>query len=123
MNNDAFNERRKYYRITKHFILRYFDISVPEKKYSASQLKNISEGGMCLITETSFATGTMLGVEIKTPFFAEVTFLKGEVLASHERAKNIIYETRLEFRDLSPEAIEVIKHTVEFFKNKENNHD
>lgn len=120
MSESNFEEKRQSKRIQKHFILKYYDVNNPNEKYSVSQLKNISEGGMCLITEKPFEPGTLLGVEIKSPFFASVTHMEGKVLGSHEKAKDIIYETRLEFQKLSGPAQEVVKKTIEFFDNKEN---
>lgn len=120
MSEPNFKERRQYKRIEKHFILDYYDTSIPDHKFSASQLKNISRGGMCLITEKAFPPGAILAIEIKSAFFSNIARINGEVLQSHERVKNIIYETRLKFQDMSPEADEVIKKSIEFFENKEN---
>ena len=118
-----FQERRKYTRIEKHFILKYFDVENPERKFLATQLKNISKGGMCLITDKPFAAGIVLGIEIKSPLFANITRMQGKVLQSHERVKGIIYETRLQFEGLSEEVEDVIKKSIEFFENNENSHE
>lgn len=120
MKEPNFQERRQYKRIQKHFILDYYAASAPEYKFSATQLKNISRGGLCLITEKPFENGTILKLEIKSAFFSNITCLEGKVLESRERIKNIIYETRLKFENISPEAEEVIKKSIEFFENKEN---
>ena len=72
-------ERRQYKRIKKHFILKYYEIDNMSKKYEASQLKNISLGGMCLITERAFEPNTILGIDLKTPFISDVTHIKGLV--------------------------------------------
>ena len=48
MDNESSKERRQYERIKKSFILSYYDLTIPEIKYTITQLKNISFGGMCL---------------------------------------------------------------------------
>ena len=124
MNDEKhFEERRQYKRIKTNFILTYFDIKAPEQKFTATQLKNISRGGMCLITDQAFPKGTILKLEIKSPFFANITKMEGEVLQSHERVKDIIYETRLQFKNLCKEAEDVLLKSVEFFEKKENSYE
>ncbi|MDP2654473.1 MAG: PilZ domain-containing protein [Candidatus Omnitrophota bacterium] len=109
-------ERRKYKRIQKHFILSYFDLLDPQIRFDASQLKNISLGGMCFVTSRPFSPGTRLGIELKTPFLAELTYLEGVVLGSNEKLKNIIYETRLKFENLTPQAEFVINKLIQYFE-------
>jgi c-di-GMP-binding flagellar brake protein YcgR len=118
MGGSSQPERRQYQRIKKHFILTYFDKADPDVRFSASQLKNISLGGLCLITDQSFPIGTSLGIELKTPFLSELTHLEGTVLASHERVKDIIYETRLEFLQLSPQAEFVLNKIIQYFEKE-----
>ena len=73
MSEPDFEERRQYKRIRKHFILTYYDIKKPGQKFSATQLKNISRGGLCLVTDQSFEPGAILAIEIKQPLeFSEV---------------------------------------------------
>lgn len=112
-------ERRKYQRVKKNFILSYYEIHKPTQKYAASQLRNISLGGICLITPQPFPQGTVLGFNIKTPFLIEMASLEGEVLQSHEKVKNIIYETRIKFRDLSPVAVQALNNVIEYFSKSE----
>ena len=118
MTEKSQDERRQYQRITKHFILTYFDVADPDVKYSASQLKNVSLGGVCLITAQSFPSATRLGIALKTPFLSELTHLEGTVLESHERIKNVIYETRLEFDEISPQSKEVIEELIKHFEKE-----
>src|SRR3989338_11056865 len=110
-------ERRKYIRIKKSFLLSYFDKSEPNRKYEITQLKNISLGGMCFVTSHNFNASTELRIELKTPYLAETTHLEGVVLESHEKMKNRIYETRLEFRNLNTEAKILLEKLMEFFIN------
>jgi len=116
---DHKNERRQYRRINKNFILNYYEAENTTKQYAASQLKNISVGGICLISPQPFSPGTVLGFNIKTPFLIEMASLEGEVLESHERVKDIIYEVRVKFKKLSPEATKVLASIVDHFTKSE----
>jgi c-di-GMP-binding flagellar brake protein YcgR len=111
-------ERRQYQRIRKHFILTYYDYNHPAVRYDASQLKNLSLGGMCLITSTAFSPSTRLGIELKTPFVSDLTHLEGIVLESREKIKDIIYETRLKFEDM-PEATKAVLNKIIIHFEKE----
>ena len=110
-------ERRRYIRIKKSFLLSYSNKSEPKEKHEITQLKNISLGGMCFVTSQSFTNPTELDIELKTPYLAETTHLEGVVLESHEKMKNRIYETRLEFRNLNTEAKILLEKLMEFFIN------
>lgn len=112
-------ERRRYSRISKHFVLTYYNRLAPEEKFAASQLKNIGLGGMCLITAKPFDPQTRLAIELKTPFLTELIHLEGVVLESKEKIKNIIYETRMEFLDLSEEAKFVLNKIIEHYEREE----
>ena len=112
-------ERRKYKRINKNFILTYFDKTNPDEKYEITQLKNISLGGMCFITTRRFEPPAELRVELKTPFLSEATFLEGKILESHEKVKNLIYETRIQFSNLVPHAVIILEQLIEFFTKGE----
>ncbi len=111
-------EKRKYPRIAKHFMLSYFDLNDPLVKHNASQLKNISLGGLCLITSKAFSAGTRMGIELKTPFLSEFIHLKGTVLESKEKIRNIIYETRMQFDDIPLPAQAVLTKLIEHFRNE-----
>jgi c-di-GMP-binding flagellar brake protein YcgR len=89
-------ERRRYTRISKSFILTYFEKTNPREKFEITQLRNISMGGLCFITTKPFPQGTVLGIELKTPYLSDTTYLEGKVLQSHEKVTGILYETRVE---------------------------
>lgn len=116
---DKSPERRKYKRIKKNFILTYFNPLVPQEKFEASQLKNISVGGMCLITSKEFDPMTHLTIELKTPFLTDLVHLEGVVLESREKIKNIIYETRLEFSKISDQGRFVLTRLIEHYEKEE----
>ena len=93
-------ERRRSTRIRKNFILSYFDQNKPEKKFGATQLKNISLGGTCILTSEAYEPGTVLSIELKTPYLSGTTHLEGTVLESKEKIAGILNETRLVFKNL-----------------------
>lgn len=115
-------ERRRYERIRKSFILSYFDMANPERKFEITQLKNISLGGMCFVTIRPFEPSTKLGIELKTPYIAGTTHLEGRVLQSHEKMKGMIYETRLEFENLDTEAKVLLEKLMEVFVDAKDAH-
>ena len=112
-------ERRHYKRIKKNFILKYYDLEFPQEKFEVTQLKNISKGGLCMITSKKCEPPMKIGIELNTPYLTDTTYLEGSVLASHEKIKNLIYETRLQFEQLDPEAEFLIEKLSEFFSNEE----
>ncbi len=112
------NERRSSKRIKKHFLLSYYAKDNPEEKFEMTQLKNISLGGMCFVTTRAYPQGTVLGIDLNTPYLSETTYLEGVVLASHEKAKGILYDTRLQFVGLTSEAKFLLKRLIDFFANR-----
>src|SRR3989338_4382734 len=109
-------ERRKHLRIKKNFILSYYLEGEPSVRYKVTQLKNISKGGMCFITGQKYDIGTKLIVELRTPYLVDITRLDGTVLDSHEKLSEIIYETRIRFASLTPQAEFLISKLEELFK-------
>lgn len=118
-SNEHNIEKRKEPRIEKNFVLTYFKKAIPNEKFEVTQLKNISRGGVCFITTRAFEPATEMGLEMQTPYLAESVYLSGVVLASHEKATNLLYETRLQFTNLSPESEIILDKLIAFFKNKE----
>lgn len=97
-------ERRKHERINKSYVLRYFLRENPAEKFEITQLKNISMGGMCFVTTEAYPPNSTLGIELKTPYVSETTYLEGRVLQSHEKAGSMLYQTRVEFYELNDHA-------------------
>jgi len=112
-------ERRRYKRINKNFIMTYFDVKNPSHKFEITQLKNIGMGGMCFVTSKPYLPDTVLGVELKTPYISETTYLEGIVLASHEKVKNMLYETRMRFNKLDPQSEFLLAKVINFFVNEQ----
>ncbi len=111
-------ERRQHPRIKKNFILSYYEAGNPSAKKEISQLKNISVGGICFVTPDSFRPNTKMIIELKTPYLAGTTHLEGTVLESHEKVVNVLYETRLIFEKLTPQAEAILIKIVEYFKDR-----
>ena len=125
-NNSSHNgeNRRKFKRINKKFILTYFNIEDPKNQYEITQLKNISEGGMCFIASQPTQTNATLGIKLKTPYLSDTTYFEGIVLGSHEKISNLVYEIRLEFAPLNEDAKFLIHKLMDvFLKAKENEGD
>ncbi len=118
VQEESIPERRKYVRIAKNFIVKYYDKANPTVKYEITQIKNISRGGMCLITSHRFDPSTKLMIELRTPHFTDLTVLEGTVLESHEMVANIIYETRLKFDALTQQAEFLLEKMIEFLQKE-----
>lgn len=63
---DLNQERRKFPRIEMEIIVRYKILSTPEKELDA-ETKNISGGGVCLVTRERLELETVVAMEIKFP--------------------------------------------------------
>ena len=112
-------ERRQHKRVDKNFILKYFDLTNPNEKHEVTQLKNISQGGICFITSFMIPVNTKLGIELKTPYISTTTYLQGIVLESHDKVSGILYETRLRFENLDNQSNLILKELMEYLSNTE----
>ncbi|MBP6343169.1 MAG: PilZ domain-containing protein [Candidatus Omnitrophica bacterium] len=108
------SERRKYVRVDRNFILTYYDKNAPQVKNEITQLRNISKGGLCFVSTKAFPVSIELFVEMRTPFTTGTVLFEGVVLESRERIKNLIYDVRLEFRNLQPPAIEILEKIEQY---------
>jgi len=79
-------------------------------------------GGMCFVTTRQFMPATKLGIDLKTPYLADTTYLEGMVHQSHEKVNNMLYETRLEFTSLKPDAEFLLAKLIEYFVTEANKH-
>ncbi|MBF0483939.1 MAG: PilZ domain-containing protein [Candidatus Omnitrophica bacterium] len=116
---DEHLDRRHYPRFKKNYILKYFPKDNPSEKIETTQLKNISFGGMCFITTKKFEKDQELFLELQTPYLSEVTHLEGVVQESHQKISDVLFETRLSLKNLSPQAEFLISKMVEFFAKEE----
>lgn len=121
---DSIQERRQYKRFQKNFILKYFELENPREKHEITQLKNISQGGLCFINTKNLDQHTRLGIELKTPYISTTTYLEGVILDSQEKIPGILFETRLRFEKLDTQAELILKELIEYFlKGDEKSYD
>jgi hypothetical protein len=113
-------ERREHRRFNKSFILKYFIIDNPQLKYEITQLKNISRGGICFVSSAPIEGDVRLGIELKTPYLSNTTYLEGVVLESSVKVEGILYETRLQFDKLTAQSQLTLNQLIEFFQSGEN---
>ncbi len=114
-----FQERRQYVRIKKHYIIRFYQKDNPSLKYEASQIENISKGGLCFTSTIPFDVGAHLAIELRTPYVAEKVYLEGRVLDSKEKIKGVVYLNRVKFDILSTHANEVLEKIEKYNLGKE----
>lgn len=108
-------ERRKHPRVTKHFIITYYDEKIENAQHNVSQLKNISQGGICFSSCVPYAAGAQLKILIKTPYLAETLNAQGIVVDCIERIPNVIYEIHLKLEHLNEEAQSILQKIEKSF--------
>jgi hypothetical protein len=101
-------ERRQFVRIRKHYIIRFYQKDNPSLKYEASQIENISKGGLCFTSTIPFDTNALLAIELRTPYVSEKVYLEGRILECKEKIKGVIYQNRIKFNDLTSHAADVL---------------
>jgi hypothetical protein len=116
---ESFKNRRQYVRVYRNFILTYYPVSNPSTLKEISQINNISQGGLNFSVTSPLPLGEQVAVELKTPFLAEGVYLQGEVLECKEKIPQLIYEVRLQFKDLSTQAKEVLVKVEQYAHNSE----
>jgi len=110
-------ERRKHPRANGRFVVRY-RLFEESDNVDITQTKNISMGGMYLTTNKKFEPGVKLTLEIRLPFDPHPIMIIGKVIASHEVAKNLIFDTRLEFLAIDERHAGIIGQTVDYYIKK-----
>jgi len=78
---------------------------------------------MCFVSSVKLEPNTKLGINLRTPYVANTTYVEGNVLESHEKVTGIIFETRLQYENLSPEAEFVLNKLINYFMMGENKDD
>jgi c-di-GMP-binding flagellar brake protein YcgR len=112
-------ERRKYERLKRPFIISYQVEADSSASYDVTQIKDISLGGMRFVTCKAYAPETLLSIELRTPFKEERIKLKGHVIESKETALNLIYDTRVKFLELDEDTKGVLSKTINLFLKKD----
>ena len=111
-------ERRQFIRIRKNYIIRFCEKNNPSLKFDVSQIENISKGGLCFTSTMAMGTGVDVAIELRTPYVADTIYLEGQVLGSLEKIKGMIYENRVKFHDITPEAANVLEKIEKYNLNK-----
>ncbi|MDD3374929.1 MAG: PilZ domain-containing protein [Candidatus Omnitrophica bacterium] len=115
INPNEREDRRKYPRVEKHFIVTFFEADKQDAEHSISQLRNISRGGVLFSSSVIHAPGKKLQIMIKTPYMASTLSVQGTVLECKERIPGVIYEIRVEIKDLDADADAIFKKIEEAF--------
>ena len=110
-------ERRKHPRARGRFVVHYRMFEESDN-VDITQTKDISLGGMYLTTNKKFEPGVKLTLEIRLPFDPHPIMIIGKVLDSREVAKNLIYDTRLQFLAIDEKHAGIISQTVDYYIKK-----
>ena len=102
-----FTDRRKYPRICRNFIINC-RVKGTDMVQEICQIHDISRGGSCFASTVVFTPGSVLTVELKTPFLNNSVFLDGLVINSTVKIKNIIYSIHIQWVGLSEQAENIL---------------
>ena len=111
------NERRRSVRVQKTFIIRFCAKNDPSQKYEISQIKNISRTGICFTSTKPLAQGVIMLIEFRMPYVSDMISLEAQVLDSKEKVKNVVYENRLKYQNVSLEAL-IVLEKIENYNNQ-----
>lgn len=109
-------ERRRAVRIKKSLIVQYSRTFYDDTKYwDITTIKDISETGMCIITNKNFSPNETVSFRVKIPSrpFEWLEFT-GRIV-DIEISKLNTYITRVEFVDLTEEQKNLIKEYINWF--------
>ena len=112
------NNRREFLRIYRNFILTFYEKDKPESMHDVSQVNNVSKGGVSFSSTHPLEQGIIVKIELKTPIIADAIHLEGVVLECREKIADMIYEIRLKFHDIPPQAM-VVLEKIENYGNPE----
>ena len=115
MNNSS-EERRKYVRIYRNFILTYHEKDRSSVKHEISQVNNVSKGGMSFSSTYPLKQGAIVIVDLKAPFITESMNLQGLVLECREKVSDIIYEIRIQFQEIPDQALIALEKIESYSK-------
>ncbi|MBF0490662.1 MAG: PilZ domain-containing protein [Candidatus Omnitrophica bacterium] len=106
--SESFKNHRQHVRIYRNFILTYHLVTNPSAHQEVSQINNISRGGVSFSVTAPLKVGEQMGIDLRTPFLSEGIYLQGEVLECREKIAGLIYEIRLQFKEPSTLAREIL---------------
>jgi hypothetical protein len=116
--NNPLNERRKHVRIYRNFIMSYHEKGKSIIKHNVSQVNNVSKGGISFSSTHPLKEGVVIAVGLKTPYIADSIKLEGVVLECREKIPSMIYEVRLQFREISQHAMAMLDKIESYSKIK-----
>ena len=115
MNNPS-DERRKYLRIYRNFIMSYHEKGKSMIRHNVSQVNNVSKGGLGFASTHPLKEGTGVMIDLKAPFIADPIRLEGVVLECKEKIPELIYEVRLQFQEISQQALAALDKIEDYSK-------
>lgn len=78
---EMFEERRRFPRIEAELLVRYKVLKTSDQKQEATT-KNLSAGGICLVSRERFKPGTVLALDIQFPKSDKPLLAGGKVIWS-----------------------------------------
>ena len=114
--NNSFNDRRKYLRVYRNFVMSYYEKNKTNPNHHVSQVNNVSKGGVSFSSEYPLKQGVLLMIDLKTPFIADSIHLEGTVLQSIEKVSDMIYEIRVEFKTPAAQVLAVLEKIEKYSK-------
>ena len=85
--------------------------------HNVSQVNNVSKGGMSFSSTKALKAGTVVTVDLKTPFISDSIILDGVVLESKEKVPDLIYEIRLQFNEVPKDSLAVLAKIEDYSNN------
>ncbi len=107
MTNEPFKDRRKYPRIYRNFII-HCRVKGTEMVHEICQIHDISRGGAAFASTTAFTKGSVLTIELKTPFLNNTVVLEGVIIHTSVKIKDVIHSIHLQWANLSEQAVNVL---------------
>jgi len=117
--SESFDERRKYLRIYRNFILSYHEKGKEAAPNSFSQVNNVSKGGLSFSSTYPLKEGAVVTIDLKTPFITDSINLDGVILSCKEKVPDLIYEVRIQFQEIVPEVLVVLEKIENYSKDLE----
>lgn len=95
-------ERRGFPRTNARLMVAFRIREGLERFYAVGKSVNVGQGGMLLQTTRSFNLGLRLDMRVRFPFLSTAEPVGGEIIASREIVKDVLYSTRIRFLGLDP---------------------
>ncbi len=114
--NKPSDERRKYLRIYRNFIMSYHEKGKSTISHNVSQVNNVSKGGLNFSSTYPLKQGLVVTVDLKAPFIADPIRLEGVVLECREKIPEMIFEIRLQFQEVPQQVLTVLEKIESYGK-------